>query len=154
MQVIGVRWVGTATSKYDEMVTFLRDVLGLRTAFEELSTTEFQTADGDAVPLVMAPGDPYYTFFGRHAKGPVVLFEVDDVRVAAQELRDAGIGVGDLQTGQQLGVGPLPGARWPPVRVGQPSCLVRRHALVPWSHLEPVWIARSPLVFAGRRWAL
>lgn len=98
MRVIGLRWVGTATSNYDEMVTFLRDVLGLRTDFEKLSTTEFRTANGDAVQ-VMGPDDLYHAFFDEHARGPVVLFEVDDVRMAAAELRDAGIEVvGDLQT--------------------------------------------------------
>lgn len=46
----------------------------------------------------MAPGDPYHAFFGQHATGPVVLFEVDDVHLAADELREAGIEVvGDLQ---------------------------------------------------------
>ena len=39
----------------------------------------------------MAPGDPYYEFFGEHATGPVPLFEVDDVHAARLELEAAGV---------------------------------------------------------------
>lgn len=71
-------------------VAFLRDVLGLRTNFEEPTTVEFATSEGDEIQ-VMAPGDPYYEFFGEHANGPVPLFEVDDVHAARAELEAAGI---------------------------------------------------------------
>jgi catechol 2,3-dioxygenase-like lactoylglutathione lyase family enzyme len=90
MEVRNVRWVGIRTDRYDEMVGFLRDVLGLRTNFEEPTTIEFETSEGDEVQL-MAPGDPYYDFFGEHATGPVPLFEVDDVDAASSELEAAGI---------------------------------------------------------------
>ena len=85
-----MRWVGVRTDRYDAMVGFLRDVLGLRTRFEEPTTTELETSEGDRIQ-VMAPGDPYYDFFGEHASGPVPLFEVDDVRAARGELEAAGI---------------------------------------------------------------
>jgi hypothetical protein len=43
------------------------------------------------------PGDPYHTFFQRHATGAVPLFEVDDVRAARTELAAAGVEiVGEL----------------------------------------------------------
>lgn len=90
MNVKNVRWVGIRTDHYDEMVAFLRDVLGLRTNFEEPTTVEFQTSEGDEIQ-VMAPGDRYYEFFGEHANGPVPLFEVDDVHAARRELEAAGI---------------------------------------------------------------
>jgi catechol 2,3-dioxygenase-like lactoylglutathione lyase family enzyme len=90
MEVRNVRWVGIRTDRYDEMVGFLRDVLGLRTNFEEATTVEFETSEGDEIQ-VMAPGDPYYDFFGEHATGPVPLFEVDDVAAARRELEAAGI---------------------------------------------------------------
>jgi catechol 2,3-dioxygenase-like lactoylglutathione lyase family enzyme len=90
MEVRNVRWVGIRTDRYDEMVGFLRDVLGLRTNFEEPTTVEFETSEGDEIQ-VMAPGDPYYDFFGEHATGPVPLFEVDDVGAARRELEAAGI---------------------------------------------------------------
>lgn len=59
MEVRNVRWVGIPTDPYAEMVDFLRDVMGLRTNFEEPTTIEFETSQGDEVQL-MAPGDPYY----------------------------------------------------------------------------------------------
>jgi catechol 2,3-dioxygenase-like lactoylglutathione lyase family enzyme len=90
MEVRNVRWVGIRTDRYDEMVGFLRDVLGLRTNFEEPTTVEFETSEGDEIQ-VMAPGDPYYDFFGENATGPVPLFEVDDVGAARRELEAAGI---------------------------------------------------------------
>jgi catechol 2,3-dioxygenase-like lactoylglutathione lyase family enzyme len=90
MEVRNVRWVGIRTDRYDEMVRFLRDVLGLRTNFEEPTTVEFETSEGDEIQ-VMAPGDPYYDFFGENATGPVPLFEVDDVGAARRELEAAGI---------------------------------------------------------------
>ena len=96
MKVLNVRWVGIRTDRYDEMVGFLRDVLGLRVNFEEPTTIELETTEGDEIQ-VMAPGDPYYEFFGEHATGPVPLFEVDDVHAARLELEAAGVEiVGEL----------------------------------------------------------
>ena len=90
MEVLNVRWVGVKTDRYEAMVGFLRDVLGLRVNFEEPTTVEFATSEGDRIQ-VMAPGDPYYEFFSEHAAGPVPLFEVDDVSAARSELEAAGI---------------------------------------------------------------
>jgi catechol 2,3-dioxygenase-like lactoylglutathione lyase family enzyme len=90
MEVRSVRWVGVRTDRYEEMVRFLRDVLGLRTTFEEPTTVEFETSEGDRIQ-VMAPGDPYYEFFAQHAAGPVPLFDVDDLGTARRELEEAGI---------------------------------------------------------------
>jgi catechol 2,3-dioxygenase-like lactoylglutathione lyase family enzyme len=92
MQVRNLRWVGSATSEYEGMVSFLRDVLGLRTNLEEATTTEFTTSEGDRIQ-VMGPGDPYHAFFTANASGPVPLFEVDDVREALSELEAAGVEV-------------------------------------------------------------
>jgi hypothetical protein len=63
---------------------------GLDPAFEESSTIDFATTEGDAVQ-VMAPGDPYFDFFKERATGPVPLFEVEDVGQARSELEAAGI---------------------------------------------------------------
>jgi catechol 2,3-dioxygenase-like lactoylglutathione lyase family enzyme len=96
VKVLNVRWVGIRTDNYREMVGFLRDVLGLTTNFEEQTTVELATTEGDQIQ-VMAPGDPYYEFFGEHATGPVPLFEVDDVHAARRELEAAGVEiVGEL----------------------------------------------------------
>jgi catechol 2,3-dioxygenase-like lactoylglutathione lyase family enzyme len=90
MEVRNVRWVGIRTDNYEAMVDFLRNVLGLRVNFEEPTTTEFTTSEGDEVQ-VMAPGHPYYEFFGNQAQGPVPLFEVDDVLSARREFEAAGV---------------------------------------------------------------
>ena len=68
MKVLNVRWVGIRTDNYREMVGFLRDVLGLTTNFEEPTTVELATTEGDQIQ-VMAPGDPYYEFFGGARDG-------------------------------------------------------------------------------------
>jgi catechol 2,3-dioxygenase-like lactoylglutathione lyase family enzyme len=88
MEVRNVRWVGIRTDRYEPMVAFLRDVLGLAVNFEEPTTVEFTTSEGDQVQ-VMAPGDRYYEFFAEHANGPVPLFEVDDVHAARREFEAA-----------------------------------------------------------------
>jgi len=90
MDVRNVRWVGVPTDEYAAMADFLSRVMGLKANFEEPTTVEFTTSEGDEVQL-MAPGDPYYEFFRRHAAGPVPLFEVDDVHAAARQLEEAGV---------------------------------------------------------------
>ena len=66
MEVRNVRWLGIRTDNYEAIVGFLRDILGLKVNFEEPTTVEFTTSEGDRVQ-VMAPADPYYDFFGEHA---------------------------------------------------------------------------------------
>jgi catechol 2,3-dioxygenase-like lactoylglutathione lyase family enzyme len=90
VEVRNVRWVGIRTRHYDAMVSLLRDVMGLRVNFEEPTTVEFSTLEGDEIQL-MAPGDPYFDFFDEHASGPVPLFEVGDVHTARRELKEAGV---------------------------------------------------------------
>lgn len=90
MEVRNVRWVGISTENYAAMRELLGAVMGLRPNFDEATTVEFETSEGDEIQL-MAPGDPYFDFFREHARGPVPLFEVDDVHVARAELEAAGI---------------------------------------------------------------
>jgi predicted enzyme related to lactoylglutathione lyase len=89
MEVRSIRWVGVSTHDYRAMVTFLQDVLGLAVNFQDQTTIEFSTSEGDQIQ-VMAPGDEYYDFFTSNAAGPVPLFEVDDVDQARRELEEAG----------------------------------------------------------------
>ena len=96
MRVLNIRWVGVATDRYREMRYFAEHVLGLSVNFGDPTTVEYTTAEGDKLQL-MAPGDPYFDFFARHARGPVPLFEVEDAQAARRELEDAGIEiVGEL----------------------------------------------------------
>lgn len=90
MEVLSIRWIGVATERYDEMRELLEGVLGLDVSFDDPTTVELTTRGGDEVQL-MAPGDPYFDLFTEHARGPVPLFEVDDVHAARAELEAAGV---------------------------------------------------------------
>jgi catechol 2,3-dioxygenase-like lactoylglutathione lyase family enzyme len=92
MKVLGIRWVGVRADSYDEMVGFLRDVLGLQVAFEDDATVEFSLANDDRIQ-VFGPGHRYHELFGTGGGGPVPLFEVDDLQAAHAELVAAGIEV-------------------------------------------------------------
>ena len=90
MQVKNIRWIGVPTEQFAAMSDFVENVLGLAKSFEEPTTVEFTTEEGDALQL-MAPGDRYFALFTEHARGPVPLFEVADVHEASRELVAAGI---------------------------------------------------------------
>jgi catechol 2,3-dioxygenase-like lactoylglutathione lyase family enzyme len=90
MKLLGIRWLGIRAEPYEEMVDFLRETLGLEVAFEEEKTTELLLPDGNRIQVV-GPGHRYYDLFGRHAAGPVPLFEVDDLEEARRQLEGAGI---------------------------------------------------------------
>jgi catechol 2,3-dioxygenase-like lactoylglutathione lyase family enzyme len=92
MEVRNIRWVGVTAQNYDAMVGFVRQVLGLKVNYEEPTTVEFLTSEGDQIQI-MAPGDADYEFFTQNAAGPVPLFEVDDVNLARRELEEAGVEV-------------------------------------------------------------
>lgn len=97
VEVRNIRWVGVPTENYAAMRDLLEGVMGLRPSFDDPTTAEFVTSEGDAIQL-MAPGDPYFAFFREHAHGPVPLFEVDDVHAARAELEAAGIAIiGDVE---------------------------------------------------------
>jgi predicted enzyme related to lactoylglutathione lyase len=92
MRVLRLCWLGVRTSEHEPMVRFLRDVMGLRVELEQPTTTELSLPSGDRVQ-VFGAGDRYFDLYGKHASGPVALFEVDDVRAAQSELESAGIEV-------------------------------------------------------------
>ncbi len=89
MKVLALRWVGVSTARHEDMVAFLRDVLGLPVEFEEPATVELSFPTGDRIQ-VFGPGHRYFERFAG-ASGPVPLFEVDDVRAAREELAAAGV---------------------------------------------------------------
>jgi hypothetical protein len=112
MNVLGIRWLGVPAERYDEMVAFLRDGLGLAVEFEEEGTTELSLANGDRVQ-VFAPGHRYYELFGT---GPVPLFEVERRTRGSWGARAGGDRdpVAD-RARPALAVGELPRARRKPV---------------------------------------
>jgi catechol 2,3-dioxygenase-like lactoylglutathione lyase family enzyme len=96
VKVLRLFWLGVATAEYEPTLRLWRDVLGLRVVFEKPTTAELELPSGDRVQ-VLAPGDPYFGFFDQHARGPVALFEVDNVYAARAELVAAGVEVvGDM----------------------------------------------------------
>jgi catechol 2,3-dioxygenase-like lactoylglutathione lyase family enzyme len=97
MRVLRLCWLGIPAEDYDGMVGLLRDVLGLDVEFERATSAELSLPSGDRVQ-VFGPGDPYFEFFREHARGPVALFEVDDLRQARADLAAAGIElIGELE---------------------------------------------------------
>ncbi len=87
MTVQQLGWLGTRTDRYHEMVTFYRDVLGLRLVHEVPDFAVFELPTGDHVE-VFGPGDRDHTHF---ATGPVAGFLVDDIAAARARLEAAGI---------------------------------------------------------------
>ena len=87
MYVRGIVWVGIETPQYGDTVTFFRERLGLAVVFEGATTTELECPNGTRVQVTDA----------AVGECPVPLFEVDDVRIARQELEAAGVTVsGDM----------------------------------------------------------
>jgi hypothetical protein len=80
MDVRGLIWMGIDTLRYRETVGFFRDVLSLATVFENRDTVEFECPNGTRVQVTRAASDSC----------PVPLFEVDDLSVTLQELRETG----------------------------------------------------------------
>ena len=90
MDVKDLSWLGVQTAKFDEMVGFFRDVMGLPLAMQEPGFAEFGLPGGDKVE-VFGPGGPAAP--DPFASGPIVAagFLVGDIVQARQELIDAGV---------------------------------------------------------------
>jgi catechol 2,3-dioxygenase-like lactoylglutathione lyase family enzyme len=94
MQVKGVVWLGTRTSRFEEMVSFAEKVLGLRAALRESGIAVFDLPDGDAFEVF----DEQHPGGGHPPRGVVGGFLVDDADDAVAELESAGVEVSDVQT--------------------------------------------------------
>ena len=87
MRVIGVVWVGTRTEKFDETVTFFRDVLGvpLQQVASDFAWSRMpNTSQLEVFGTTNADHDHFMT-------GPVPEFLVEDLPAALEELRAANI---------------------------------------------------------------
>jgi catechol 2,3-dioxygenase-like lactoylglutathione lyase family enzyme len=87
MDVKGLTWLGLRTDRFDEMVSFFRDVMALKPIRDEAEIASFQMSDGTRMELYR-PEEEFHAFF---TTGPVVAFLVDDVDVARAEMEAAGI---------------------------------------------------------------
>jgi catechol 2,3-dioxygenase-like lactoylglutathione lyase family enzyme len=86
MDVKGIGWLGTRTERFDEMVRFATDVLGLTPAVNRSDLAVFKLADGDEFE-VFGPGNndlPYPDV-------PVAAFLVADVETARAEMEAKGV---------------------------------------------------------------
>jgi catechol 2,3-dioxygenase-like lactoylglutathione lyase family enzyme len=93
MELKGVVWLGTRTERFDEMVAFAEDVLGLERKRGEDGLAVFELADGDTFEVFdqQHPG-------GGHPDGVAGGFLVDDADAAAAELRAAGAEVTQVES--------------------------------------------------------
>jgi catechol 2,3-dioxygenase-like lactoylglutathione lyase family enzyme len=87
MEVTGLSWVGTRTSEFGPMASFLKDVFGLSPSIDEEGFAVFPLPNGDKVE-VFGADDEHHRFF---TTGPVVGFRVADVAAAQAEMEAAGI---------------------------------------------------------------
>jgi catechol 2,3-dioxygenase-like lactoylglutathione lyase family enzyme len=85
--VKGLMWVGTRTDRYEQMVGFYRDTLGLPIEHEEGEFALFRLPDGSKAE-VFGPSDTEHVHFST---GPVAGFSVDDVETARGALEARGI---------------------------------------------------------------
>ena len=83
----GLVWVGTRTERYEQMVRFYRDALGLPLEHEKGEFALFRMPDG-AKAEIFGPSDTGHVHFST---GPVVGFLVDDVRDARGVLEARGV---------------------------------------------------------------
>jgi predicted enzyme related to lactoylglutathione lyase len=82
----GLTWLGIRTERYEELITFLREGMGLETDHRETDFMAFKLADGSTVE-VFGPSDRDHRHFST---GPVAGFLVDDIQAARERLEAAG----------------------------------------------------------------
>jgi len=87
MQVKGFSWVGIRTNKFNETVSFYKDILKIPSVIEKAGFAAFDLPNGDTIEIF---SDSYPTH--KHfTTGPVVGFDVDDIYKARLFLEKKGI---------------------------------------------------------------
>src|SRR5262245_5330126 len=86
MKIKGLIWLGTRTSKFDEMLNMYKNVMGLSITHQEPGFVVMDLPNGDRVEL-FGDTSSYNTFF----TGPVAGFLVDDINAARAEMEARGI---------------------------------------------------------------
>ncbi len=87
MDVKSIRWIGTRTNKFEEMVWFYKEVLKLPQSYSEEGLAAFDLPNGDRAE-VFASDYPDHSHF---ITGPVGGFEVGDIEAAKKEMEGKGI---------------------------------------------------------------
>jgi catechol 2,3-dioxygenase-like lactoylglutathione lyase family enzyme len=87
VEILGLGWLGTRTSRAAALADFYRDVLGLRLVHQEPGFWVFKLPDGYNVEVFDAdrPGKDHFD------TGPVAGFAVRDLPAAVERLRAAGV---------------------------------------------------------------
>jgi catechol 2,3-dioxygenase-like lactoylglutathione lyase family enzyme len=98
MRVKGLAWMGVRTDKFQQTVRFFREVMSLKTVYEEDgSTVHFSLPDGGTVE-VFSNRSKYNAHFGS---SPVVGFLIDDMETARKEIEQSGLElVGGIHKGE------------------------------------------------------
>lgn len=86
MRIRSFSWVGVSTSDFDRSLRFYRDVLGLELWVSGEEQAILKTSSGDQLEIFGNDGREE-----QLTTSPVVAFEVDDLDVAREELRLAGV---------------------------------------------------------------
>jgi catechol 2,3-dioxygenase-like lactoylglutathione lyase family enzyme len=94
MNVTGLTWLGTRTSRFEQMVEFAEQRLGLRANVREPGMALFQLDDGSLFEVF----DPASSGGGHPDRGVVAGFHVDDVEAAHAELEAAGVEVSAIES--------------------------------------------------------
>jgi catechol 2,3-dioxygenase-like lactoylglutathione lyase family enzyme len=93
VELKGVVWLGTRTSRFDEMTAFAQKVLGLTARYREDGLAVYELPRGDLFEVFdeSNPG-------GGHPDGLAGGFLVDDVDATVAALRAAGVEVTDVES--------------------------------------------------------
>ena len=86
MKVKGLIWLGTRTSRFDEMLNLYQNIMGIGVVHQEPGFVVMDLPNGDRVEL-FGDESSYNTFFTH----PVAGFLVDDIDVARAEMEAQGI---------------------------------------------------------------
>lgn len=87
MSVDGLGWLGVRTDRFEETVSFYRDLLGLDAFRVDETSVRFRLGDGTELH-VYGPADVDHEFFGT---APAVGLLVDDVPAVRRRMEAAGI---------------------------------------------------------------
>lgn len=86
MTIKGLVWLGARTDRYDAMLAFYRDTMGLELDHQESNFSVFKLPDGSKVEI-FGPSDESHTHFDT---GPVGGFLVDNIEAACAALERGG----------------------------------------------------------------
>jgi predicted enzyme related to lactoylglutathione lyase len=98
--ITGLTWLGVRTERYEELIAFLKEGMGIEVDHVEDHFTAFKLPDGSRVE-VFGPSDPDHRFF---TTGPVAGFRVNDIEATRSRLEAAGAeSIGPIHRWEETG---------------------------------------------------